>query len=238
VSRPGRCPAASLLISAWIYPESSELFLAVNVMWYLIAADLVLVVHLLFIGFVVGGSFLAWRWPQLIWVQLPAMAYGALIELAEFACPLTALQNYLLHRGGQAGLPRRVHLALPDPGDLPARPDPRSPARARNFRHPHRGDRIRRLPAPAPAGPCPAGRPLISNALMANEAAEHSNIAALAPGWNRPELSERLTILKAALATTRLEPPACAGPRASTVRRHELVLHLKHRLASGLRANR
>jgi hypothetical protein len=37
----------------------------VNVMWYLIAADLVLVVHLLFIGFVVGGSFLAWRrhWP-------------------------------------------------------------------------------------------------------------------------------------------------------------------------------
>jgi uncharacterized protein DUF2784 len=72
-------------------------------MWYLIAADLVLVVHLLFIGFVVGGSFLAWRWPRLIWVQLPAMVYGALVELVGFACPLTALQNYLLHRGGQAG---------------------------------------------------------------------------------------------------------------------------------------
>ncbi len=49
-------------------------------MWYLIAADLVLVVHLLFIAFVVGGSFLAWRWPRLIWVQLPAMVYGALVE--------------------------------------------------------------------------------------------------------------------------------------------------------------
>jgi len=72
-------------------------------MWYLIAADLVLVVHLLFIAFVVGGSFLAWRWPRLIWVQLPAMVYGALVELAGFACPLTALQNYLLRLGGRAG---------------------------------------------------------------------------------------------------------------------------------------
>jgi Protein of Unknown function (DUF2784) len=74
-----------------------------KLMWYLIAADLVLVVHLLFIGFVVVGSFLTWRWPRLIWVQLPAMVYGALVEFAGFACPLTALQNYLLHRGGQAG---------------------------------------------------------------------------------------------------------------------------------------
>ncbi len=72
-------------------------------MWYLIAADLVLVVHALFIGFVVVGSFLTWRWPRIIWVQLPAMVYGALVELAGFACPLTALQNYLLRRGGQAG---------------------------------------------------------------------------------------------------------------------------------------
>ena len=76
---------------------------AVTVMWYLIAADLVLIVHLLFIGFVVGGSFLSWRWPRLIWVQLPAMAYGALVELAGFACPLTALQKYLLRQGGLTG---------------------------------------------------------------------------------------------------------------------------------------
>jgi hypothetical protein len=33
-------------------------------MWYRVAADAVLVVHLLFIGFVVGGVFLAWRWPR------------------------------------------------------------------------------------------------------------------------------------------------------------------------------
>ena len=72
-------------------------------MWYRVAADAVLVVHLLFIGFVVGGVFLAWRWPRVIWVQLPAMVYGALIEFVGFTCPLTPLQNYLQHRAGEAG---------------------------------------------------------------------------------------------------------------------------------------
>jgi hypothetical protein len=31
-------------------------------MWYQAGADVVVVIHLLFIGFVVGGVFLAWRW--------------------------------------------------------------------------------------------------------------------------------------------------------------------------------
>ncbi len=78
----------------------------VAAMWYRVAADLVLVVHLLFIGFVVGGAFLAWRWPRVIWVYLPAMVYGALIEFVGFTCPLTPLQNYLLRRGGETGYSR------------------------------------------------------------------------------------------------------------------------------------
>src|SRR5262245_26467846 len=72
-------------------------------MWYRIAADLVVAVHLVFIGSVVGGVFLAWRWPKLIWVQLPAMVYGALIEFVGFTCPLTPLENYLRHHAGEAG---------------------------------------------------------------------------------------------------------------------------------------
>jgi hypothetical protein len=72
-------------------------------MWYRAAADLVLVVHLLFIVFVVGGVFLAWRWPRVVWVHLPAMVYGALIEFVGFTCPLTPLQDYLLRRGGETG---------------------------------------------------------------------------------------------------------------------------------------
>jgi Protein of Unknown function (DUF2784) len=73
----------------------------VDVMWYRVAADLVLVIHLLFIGFVVGGAFLTWRWPRVVWVHLPAMVYGALIEFVGFTCPLTPLQNYLARRGGE-----------------------------------------------------------------------------------------------------------------------------------------
>jgi len=72
-------------------------------MWYRIAADLVVAVHLLFICFVVGGAFLAWRWPKVIWVYLPVAVYGALIEFIGFTCPLTPLENYLRRRAGEAG---------------------------------------------------------------------------------------------------------------------------------------
>ena len=35
------------------------------------AADLVVVVHPLFISFVIGVAFLAWRWPRIGWVHAP-----------------------------------------------------------------------------------------------------------------------------------------------------------------------
>ena len=72
-------------------------------MLYRAGADLVVVVHLLFIGFVVGGVFLAWRWPRTVWAHLPAVVYGALVEFAGFACPLTLLENDLRQRAGEAG---------------------------------------------------------------------------------------------------------------------------------------
>jgi hypothetical protein len=45
-------------------------------MWYGAAADLVVVVHLLFIGFVVGGAFVAWRWPRITWAHLRRWCTG------------------------------------------------------------------------------------------------------------------------------------------------------------------
>jgi len=72
-------------------------------MWYRAGADVVVVIHLLFIGFVVGGVFLAWRWPPIVWAHIPAVAYGALVELAGFICPLTLLENDLRQRAGQPG---------------------------------------------------------------------------------------------------------------------------------------
>jgi Protein of Unknown function (DUF2784) len=72
-------------------------------MWYRAGADLVVVVHLLVIGFIVGGVFLTWRWPLIIWAHIPAVIYGALVEFAGFTCPLTLLENDLRRRAGDAG---------------------------------------------------------------------------------------------------------------------------------------
>ncbi len=43
-------------------------------------ADAVLPLHLGFILFVVFGGFLVRRHPRLVWLHLPAAAWGALIE--------------------------------------------------------------------------------------------------------------------------------------------------------------
>jgi hypothetical protein len=53
-------------------------------MWYQAGADVVVVVHLLFIGFVVGGVFLAWRWPRIVWAHIPAAVYGALVAVIGY----------------------------------------------------------------------------------------------------------------------------------------------------------
>ena len=66
-------------------------------------ADGVVVLHLLFIAFVVGGAALLWRWPRLVWLHLPAAAWGAFVELSGAICPLTPLENHLRALAGEAG---------------------------------------------------------------------------------------------------------------------------------------
>jgi hypothetical protein len=75
----------------------------VDLMWYRVGADLVVILHLLFIGFIVGGVFLTWRWAVILWAHIPAVIYGALVEFAGFTCPLTLLENHLRQRAGRAG---------------------------------------------------------------------------------------------------------------------------------------
>ena len=72
-------------------------------MLYRTLADAVLVVHLVFIVFVVAGAGLVLRWPRLVWLHLPAAAWGTLIELAGWVCPLTPLESRLRALGGEAG---------------------------------------------------------------------------------------------------------------------------------------
>jgi len=72
-------------------------------MAYRLAADAVLLLHAAFILFVVFGGLLAWRWPRAAWIHLPAAAWGAFVELAGGACPLTGLENQFLAKAGLAG---------------------------------------------------------------------------------------------------------------------------------------
>jgi hypothetical protein len=72
-------------------------------MLYRWLADGVVLVHGLFVLFVVAGGFLATRWPRVAWIHLPAAIWGALIEFAGWICPLTPLENLLRQRAGQAG---------------------------------------------------------------------------------------------------------------------------------------
>jgi hypothetical protein len=59
-------------------------------------------VHAAFVAFVVFGSLLAVRWPRLVWLHVPAAAWGVFIELTGWICPLTPLENYLRKRGGSS----------------------------------------------------------------------------------------------------------------------------------------
>ncbi len=72
-------------------------------MAFRILADAVVFLHAAFVGFVVLGGFLVLRWPRLAWAHLPVAAYGLLIEVVGWICPLTPLEVWLRRRGGEAG---------------------------------------------------------------------------------------------------------------------------------------
>ena len=72
-------------------------------MLYGFLADVVMLAHLAFVLFVIGGGLLVLKWPRIAWLHLPAAAWGAMIEFAGWICPLTPLENRLLMQSGESG---------------------------------------------------------------------------------------------------------------------------------------
>lgn len=70
--------------------------------WRLLA-DAVVVLHALFVAFVVLGGVLAFRWRRVAWAQLACAAWGIAIELGGWVCPLTPLENRLRALAGERG---------------------------------------------------------------------------------------------------------------------------------------
>jgi len=67
---------------------------------YELLADAVLILHLSFILFVVLGGLLALKWPWVAWAHLPAAAWGAVVEIMGWICPLTPLEITLRRAAG------------------------------------------------------------------------------------------------------------------------------------------
>jgi hypothetical protein len=67
-----------------------------------IFADLTVVVHVAFVLFVVFGGLLVFRRRWVMWLHLPAVAWGAWVEFAGWLCPLTPFENWLRAQSGGA----------------------------------------------------------------------------------------------------------------------------------------
>ena len=72
-------------------------------MLYRVAADLLVLLHLLFIIFVVAGGFTVFKWHWMAWFHVPAAFWGAMIEFRGWICPLTPLENTLRKLAGEEG---------------------------------------------------------------------------------------------------------------------------------------
>lgn len=64
-------------------------------MLYKFLADLVLILHFIFIIFVVIGGLLALLNVKWVWLHIPAAIWGGLIEFTGWICPLTHVENWL-----------------------------------------------------------------------------------------------------------------------------------------------
>lgn len=72
-------------------------------MIYRLLADITLILHLCFIVFVIFGGLLVLYRRFVLWLHLPALVWGILIEFFGITCPLTTLENYLRGLGGETG---------------------------------------------------------------------------------------------------------------------------------------
>lgn len=70
-------------------------------MWYAALADTVVLLHFTFIVFACAGGLLAFRIHWIPWLHIPAALWGVAVELLDFYCPLTHLENWLRAAGGQ-----------------------------------------------------------------------------------------------------------------------------------------
>jgi hypothetical protein len=69
---------------------------------YEFLATLTLIIHFLFILFVIFGALLFFIKSWILYFHIPAFLYGVYVELTQSICPLTYLENYFLNKANLA----------------------------------------------------------------------------------------------------------------------------------------
>lgn len=88
-------------------------------MLYSLAADILLVVHFLFIGFVVLGGLLVFKWRWLVFLHLPAAVWGDTDRVPRLALPAHTLGTTASPGRWRGRLRHGFYRTLPDAPDLP-----------------------------------------------------------------------------------------------------------------------
>lgn len=68
--------------------------------WAKVGVDVIVVLHFLFVIFVLLGGLLLLKWKKAAWLHVPAVIWGILVELNGWLCPLTPLENQLRSKAG------------------------------------------------------------------------------------------------------------------------------------------
>jgi len=69
---------------------------------YEFLATFTLIIHFLFIVYVILGGLLFFIKPWTIYFHIPAFLYGVYVEFTQSICPLTYLENYFLTKANLA----------------------------------------------------------------------------------------------------------------------------------------
>ncbi|GAB3801788.1 DUF2784 domain-containing protein [Micromonospora zhanjiangensis] len=70
-------------------------------MGYRLLTTVIVALHFGFLGYLLFGGFLAWRWPRTGWAHLAAAGWGIAVVVARLNCPLTWAEAWSRQRAGE-----------------------------------------------------------------------------------------------------------------------------------------
>ena len=70
---------------------------------YTLIADILVILHFIFILFTIFGGFLVFKWKKISYIHITAVIWAVLIEIKGWICPLTPLEQKFRDLSGYGG---------------------------------------------------------------------------------------------------------------------------------------